>query len=367
MSSKNNKVNRMVITGGGTGGHVFPALRVANSFKRTGTDVLYIGSKNGLEMKLSKEEGIKFRSIFTGKLRRYFSWKNFIDPFFVLIGFFQSYYLLRKFNPQIIFSKGGYVSLPVCIAGKILNIPIVLHESDLTPGLANKILIKFANKICISFKESFNYIKSNKLVLTGNPIREELFEGNINKAKIITDFNSNLPVILVCGGSLGSRILNELIRKSLVNLLEFSQIILQCGKGKKIILPDNLKFKERFFQVEFIGVKAMANFYKLADLIISRAGAGQITELAYLGKTSVLIPLSLNSSRGDQVLNASLLQKNKAALVFDEAIDDEDFSKEILKLLKDKELQGELSSNIKNFYFKDSIKDIMKVIKNILN
>jgi len=356
----------MVITGGGTGGHVFPALRIAKAFKRTGTDVLYIGSRKGLENKLAKEEKIKFKEIYTGKLRRYFSWRNFIDPLFISIGFLQSYYFLRKFDPQVVFSKGGYVSVPVCIAAKLLHIPIVLHESDLTPGLANKILINFADKICLSFKASLKHVDRNKAVVTGNPIREELFQGDVRKAKIITNFDEELPVILVCGGSLGSKSLNELIKNSLAELLEFSQVILQCGKGKKIKLDKDLKFNERFFQVEFVGVKAMANFYKFANIIISRAGAGQITELAYLKKPSILIPLGLSSSRGDQILNASILEENKATLVIKDGIKEDLFVRKVVRLLQDESLQKELSNNISKFYDIDAVKKIIKVIKEVI-
>ena len=157
MVKKSKKINRMVITGGGTGGHVFPALRIAKAFQRTGTDVLYIGSENGMENKLSKDVDVNFKSVSTGKLRRYFDWKNFSDPFLIILGFFQSYIILRKFNPQVVFSKGGYVSVPVVVAAWLLRIPIILHESDVVPGVATRIFSKKARLILISFSQTKQY------------------------------------------------------------------------------------------------------------------------------------------------------------------------------------------------------------------
>jgi len=357
----------MVITGGGTGGHVFPALRIAKAFQRTGTDVLYIGSEKGMESKLSKEAEVNFKSVLTGKLRRYFAWKNFSDPFLIIAGFFQSYLILRKFSPQVVFSKGGYVSVPVSLAAWLLRIPVVLHESDMSPGLANRILIRFAKKICFSFKESSKYVKSKKYVITGNPIREELFLGDIEKAKVITEFNEELPVILVCGGSLGSSDLNNLISKSLEKILKYSQVILQCGKGKQIPIDKDLKNKNRFFQVEFVGVKALANLYKLANIIVSRAGASQITELAFLGKPSILIPLGLKMSRGDQILNAKVLEKTKSSIVLNsDEITPDIFCKSLEKLVNNKKLQDKLSKSIKRYYEVDTVKKIVKEIKEVI-
>jgi len=367
MVKKSKKINRMVITGGGTGGHVFPALRIAKAFQRTGTDVLYIGSKNGMENKLSKDVDVNFKSISTGKLRRYFDWKNFSDPFLIILGFFQSYIILRKFNPQVVFSKGGYVSVPVVVAAWLLRIPIILHESDMSPGLANRILIKFAKKICLSFKESSKYIKSNNYVVTGNPIREELFLGDIKKAKIITGFDDKLPVVFVCGGSLGSSSLNKLVLESLDKILKFSQVILQCGKGKQIEISKKIKNRNRFFQVEFVGVKALANFYKFADIIVSRAGAGQITELAFLGKPSILIPLGLEMSRGDQILNSKILEKTKSAIVLkNEKVTSNKFCKILEDLLNNKKRQDKLSKSIQRYYDADSVKKIVKEIKEVV-
>jgi len=357
------KLDRIVITGGGTGGHVFPAIRVAKAFSRVGTDILYIGSKDSMEEKLAKESSIKFKSVNTGKLRRYFSLENFVDPFKVGVGIIESIKLIKNFDPEVVFSKGGFVSVPVCIAAWRLKIPIVLHESDVTPGLANRILMKMAYKICYSFKESEKYINSEKAVLTGNPIREELYEGDIKKAKIVSGLEEDLPVIFVCGGSLGSVELNDLIKNSLKKLLPICQIVLQCGKGKQIDLG-NIAHKNRLFQVEFLGMKAMANFYKFADIIISRAGAGQITELAFLAKPSILIPLGLNASRGDQIVNASILEKKSAAVVLQsDNLSEEVFVDAVKSLIKDKKLKDKLSKNIKKFFYKNAVQSIVKVIK----
>jgi UDP-N-acetylglucosamine--N-acetylmuramyl-(pentapeptide) pyrophosphoryl-undecaprenol N-acetylglucosamine transferase len=360
------KVYRMVVTGGGTGGHVFPAIRVAKAFQRTGTDILYIGSAKGIEKSLCKEANIRFKSVKTGKFRRYFSWQNFIDPFNIFSGILKSYIILKRYEPEVVFSKGGYVSVPVVFSAWVLNIPVILHESDITPGLANRMMIPFSSKICVSFYESLKLVPSGKAVFTGNPIREELFHGDVKKGRIVAGFDegdSSVPVILFLGGSLGAQEINNLVFDALPLLTEFSKVILQAGKGKLINIS-NLKHKDRFFQFEFVGVKALANFYKLSDIIVSRAGAGQITELAFLSKPSILIPLSKDASRGDQIVNANLLLQEKAAIVLEgNEVTKKKLLDSIEKVLTSVRIQTRLKKNIQMFYNKDAVRDIMKVIR----
>lgn len=293
-------MKRIVLTGGGTAGHVTPNIALLPSLKEEGYDIHYIGSKDGIEKKLIEELNIPYYGISSGKLRRYFDPKNFTDPFKVIKGYTEASSLLKKIKPDIVFSKGGFVSVPVVLAAKLRKIPTIIHESDITPGLANKICIPFATKICANFPETLTHLPANKAVLTGSPIRKELFLGNKIKGLEFCGLTLNKPVLLIIGGSLGSVSVNQSIRKILPTLLKSYQVIHLCGKDK---LDSALLKTPGYVQLEYVQ-KGLNDLLAAADLIVSRAGANAICEILALKKPNILIPLSAASSRGDQILNA---------------------------------------------------------------
>ena len=304
-------MKRIILTGGGTAGHVTPNIALLPRLKELGYDIQYIGSYTGIEKELIEPFGIPYHGISSGKLRRYFSVQNFTDPFRVLKGFREAHKLIRQLKPDVIFSKGGFVSVPVVLAGKRCKVPVIIHESDMTPGLANKIAIPSAAKVCCNFPETLKSLPEGKAVLTGSPIRQELLSGNKIAAMDMCHFTSDKPVILVIGGSLGAVAVNNAVREALPELLKDFQIIHLCGKGK---MDESLKDVEGYCQFEYIK-NELRNLFALADIVISRAGANAICELLALHKPNLLIPLSANASRGDQILNARSFERQGFSLV----------------------------------------------------
>lgn len=308
-------MKKIVMTGGGTAGHVTPNIALMPALKDAGYDIEYIGSYNGIEKNLIESLGVKYHGIASGKLRRYFDIKNFSDPFRVIKGYGQAISLMRKIKPDVVFSKGGFVSVPVVLAAKFCHVPAVIHESDITPGLANKIAIKGAKKVCCNFPETLKYLPSEKAVLTGSPIRKELFNGNPQNALKLCNFpNHDKPVLLIIGGSLGSKIVNEAVRKILPELLDNFYVIHLCGKGN---LDNSLTGTIGYAQFEYAN-EELTDMFALADIAISRAGANSICELLALHKPNILIPLSAAASRGDQVLNAKSFKKQGFSYVIEE-------------------------------------------------
>ena len=311
---------KIVLTGGGTAGHVTPNMALIPELKEAGYEISYIGSHTGIEKKLIADFHIPYYSISTGKLRRYFDPKNFSDPFRVMKGFFEARQVLKKIKPDVIFSKGGFVSVPVIRAAATLGIPCILHESDMTPGLANKLSFSSAKTICCNFPETLELLPANKAVLTGTPIRKELLRGSREIGKKICGFKDDKPVIMVTGGSLGAQSINETIRYALPRLLPYFNIVHLCGKDKM----DNLKLNmEGYKQFEYVK-NEMKDIFAMADVVVSRAGANAICELAALRKPNVLVPLSAKSSRGDQIINAKSFEKQGFSLVIDNEELDED-------------------------------------------
>lgn len=319
-------MKRIVLTGGGTAGHVTPNMALIPHLKELGYDVQYIGSYNGIERKLIEGDGseklAEYHGISSGKLRRYFDWKNFTDPFRVLHGISQAKHLMKKLKPDVVFSKGGFVSVPVVLAAKHYHIPCIIHESDMTPGLANKIAIPAATKVCCNFPETLKALPEGKAVLTGSPIREELFRGDPDEARKSLGFTPDKPVLLVIGGSQGSAVINQAVRGALPELLEKFQIIHCCGRGN---VEESLEGVKGYRQFDYVK-KELAGYLALADLVISRAGANAICELLALRKPNILIPLSARASRGDQILNAASFEKSGYSRV----IQEEDLTKESL-------------------------------------
>lgn len=309
-------MKKIVLTGGGTAGHVTPNIALMPALKEAGYEITYIGSKKGMEKGLIEATGTKYYGISSGKLRRYFDWKNFSDPFRVMNGFFEAKRILRKIKPDVIFSKGGFVSVPVVLAAKALHIPAVIHESDMTPGLANRIALRGATTVCCNFPETVEKIQGNRAIWTGTPIRQELFSGDANRGLSFCGFDSanDKPVLLIIGGSQGSVFINNAVRGSLDELLKDFRIIHLCGKGN---LDESLKHREGYAQYEFIS-KELPDLFAAADIIISRAGANAIFELLALKKPNILIPLGLNASRGDQILNARSFEKQGFSKVLEE-------------------------------------------------
>ncbi len=309
-------MKKIILTGGGTAGHVTPNIALLPGLREADIDITYIGSYNGIEKQLLKEQKIPYYGISSGKLRRYFDIKNFSDPLKVVKGFGQSIRLMRKLKPDIVFSKGGFVSVPVILAAKFCHVPSIIHESDLTPGLANKLAIPNAAKVCCNFPETLKYLPEEKAVLTGSPIRSELLTGNKENARRLCGFTKEKPVLFIVGGSSGSKFINDTIRGLLPELLKTYQVIHMCGKGN---IEAALDRTAGYKQFEYIG-KELNDIFALADLVISRAGANSICELLALHKPNILIPLSANASRGDQILNAQSFEKQGFSVVIEEEI-----------------------------------------------
>lgn len=308
-------MKKIVMTGGGTAGHVTPNIALMPALRKEGYEISYIGSYDGIEKRLIEEQNVPYYGISSGKLRRYFDLKNFSDPFKVIKGYGQSIKLLKKLKPDVVFSKGGFVSVPVVLAAKHCKIPAIIHESDLTPGLANKLAIPGATKVCCNFPETLRYLPTEKAVLTGSPIRQELLHGNPENARKLCNFDQDeKPVILIIGGSLGSKAINAAIRELLPQLLDNYHIIHLCGKGN---LDASCNDKKGYVQFEYAN-KELADLFALSDLVISRAGANAICELLALRKPNILIPLSAAASRGDQILNANSFKASGYSYVLEE-------------------------------------------------
>ena len=320
---------KIVLTGGGTAGHVTPNLALLPYLKQEGYEVIYIGSQNGIERTLIEAEGIPYYGISTGKLRRYLSKENLKDVFKVLKGISEAKRLLKKLKPDLVFSKGGFVAVPVVLGAKKNHIPVIIHESDITPGLANKIAMPSARVICATFPETLQYVPKGKGVHTGTPIRKELFEGEREKGLSACGFSGEKPVLLMMGGSLGAVKLNDCLREILPELTKTFDIIHLCGKGN---LDETLQSRTDYKQFEYVS-DGLNDLFAAADFVVSRAGSNSISE-----KPSLLIPLSARASRGDQILNADSFEKQGFARVLDEdEMTAETMKKEIFALYENKD------------------------------
>lgn len=354
-------MKKIVLTGGGTAGHVTPNLALVETLKQAGYEIEYIGSYEGIEKSLTADYNLPYHGIATGKLRRYFDVKNFTDPFRVIKGFSQASKLMKQLKPDIVFSKGGFVSVPVVFAAGRRKIPVIIHESDMTPGLANRLSFRYATKICCNFPETVEKLPSGKATFTGSPIRAELFTGDKNKAKEFCGFTDDKPVIMVMGGSLGAVAVNEAVRAVLDKLLNDFNIVHLCGKGK---LDESLIGKSGYVQYEYIKDE-MRDLFALADLIISRAGANAICEIAALSIPNILIPLSKEASRGDQILNAeSFVKQGFSVMIEEEDVTDQKLYDTIVSVYadRDKYIQAMRASNQI-----DAVKKITDLIYSLTN
>lgn len=307
-------MKKIVLTGGGTAGHVTPNLALLPALQEAGYEITYMGSYDGIEKRLIGDFNIPYVGISTGKFRRYLDVKNLTDPFRVIKGFSEARKFLKQYRPDVVFSKGGFVSVPVVRAASSLGIPCVIHESDMTPGLANKLCIPAAKKVCCNFPETLKLLPADKAVLTGSPIRAELSQGNKLAGLNLCGFSANKPVIMVIGGSLGAANVNKAVREALPQLLQDFQVVHLCGKDK----IDNLLLNTPGYkQFEYIKAE-LKDLFAMADIVISRAGANAICELLALKKPNILIPLPASSSRGDQLLNAASFEAQGFSMVINE-------------------------------------------------
>lgn len=353
-------MKHIVLTGGGTAGHVTPNIALIPKLQEKGFQISYIGSYNGIEKSLIQELGIPYYGISSGKLRRYFDIKNFSDPFRVLKGYSQAKKLMKQLKPDVVFSKGGFVTVPVVLAAKKRKIPAIIHESDMTPGLANKLCLSSATKICCNFPETVSTLPADKAVLTGTPIRQELLHGDKEAARNFCGFSSDKPVLLVIGGSLGAASVNENVRKILPDLLKEFQVIHLCGKGKT---DSSLEHTAGYVQYEYIK-EELPDLFALADIVISRAGANAICELNALAKPNLLIPLSANASRGDQILNARSFERQGYSMVLEEEeITESVLMDSIRKLYENRNSYIEAMQSSKQL---DSINQIVSIIESCI-
>lgn len=354
-------MKKIILTGGGTAGHVTPNLALIPSLKEQNYEIQYVGSYQGIERKLIENAGIPYIGISSGKFRRYFDIKNFSDPFRVLKGFGEALKIIKSQKPDVVFSKGGFVSVPVVLAAKRCKVPVIIHESDMTPGLANKICIPAATHVCCNFPETLSYLPKNKAVLTGSPIRKELLKGDRLKGLSFAKLSIHRPVILIIGGSLGSVTVNTAVRGILSKLLKNYQVIHICGKGN---LDESLMGTEGYVQYEYVDAP-LKHLFAAADLMISRAGANSICEILALRKPNILIPLSAAASRGDQILNAkSFARQGFSCLLEEENLTGESLLQAITETFKKRQTY---ISNMEQSEQHNAIDTIIDMIETLAN
>ena len=349
---------RIVFTGGGSAGHVTPNLALIDALLCEEWQIDYIGSEQGVERDIITPLKIPYYAISSGKFRRYFSWKNFVDPFKIVLGIVQAYRLLRKLKTDVVFSKGGFVAFPIVVAAWLNRIPVIAHESDLSPGLANRLCFPFVAKICLTFPAAKKHFKQqDKVEITGTPIRAELFKGSKIKGLALCGFQQDKPCLLVMGGSLGAMKLNQALREVLPSLCKKYQVIHLCGKGK---LDANLLDHAGYYQFEYV-TQELADLFAASDLIVSRAGANSVYEILALAKPHVLVPLSLQASRGDQIQNANYFKQQGISQVIEQ---DKLTPANFLQAIEEVSLhQDEIISKIKQLNIESATLKIIGIIK----
>jgi len=361
---------RIVLTGGGTGGHIFPLVAVAKKIKELdgSAEFLYLGSRGELEMQAMEENRIPMKYVTGGKMRRYFSVQNFLDFFKIPWGIMQALWHLLWYMPDVIFTKGGYVSVPVAFAAWAYSIPIFTHESDSVPGLANRMIGAVSDRIAISFPRTRRYFAESKVLLTGNPIRDDINQGDKEIFRKRFNLTESQPVILILGGSQGARNINEAIVAILDELLKLGQIIHQTGKSnykeviKKARAVGVKEGRDGYYPIEFINPNEMKDVLVVADVVVSRSGSNSISEIAANGKPAILIPLP-SAANNHQSMNAYSIAEKGGAIVLEESnIGRNMLRSKIEKILSDKELREKMSRNIKEFYHLDATEKIARGI-----
>ena len=318
----------LVLTGGGTAGHVTPNLALADEAQARGWKVQYVGSSKGIERDLLEGTGIAYHAVASGKLRRYLSWENFIDPFRLLLGVCQSFLLLGRLQPDLVFSKGGFVAVPVVVAAWLRRIPVISHESDVTPGLANRLCYPFSRRICVTFEETLTYLPAAKVQLSGTPVRTGILEGDPGRGRDYLGFDDTKPIMLVFGGSLGAVAINEAVSCVLSNLLDRFQVVHVVGEGN----IDEAQQGAGYLQKAFIGAE-FGDVLAAASIVVSRAGANSLYELFVSRKPHLLIPLTLAASRGDQLENARTFEaRGFSHVLYEEDLNGESFLRAVFEL-----------------------------------
>lgn len=356
----NNKNNKIIFTGGGTGGSVSPLINIYRAIsKQDGLDFLFIGGKNGVEKEMAEKEGLVYKGIFSGKLRRYFSFKNFIDPLFIFLGFLESIIIIIKEKPDLIISAGSFISVPFVWAGWFFKIPVLLIQLDIRPGLANKIMAGAADKVAVTFEKSL-VAYGNKAVWTGVPLEKINNRSQITKDDILSKYglNKKLPLVLVVGGGTGSVAINNIIKDSIDNLVNVCNVLHITGKGKRVSIEE-----KNYKQLEFLDHDEMIVAIKMADLVVSRAGIGFISELVNLRKPAIIIPMP-DSHQED---NARVLSDSGAAIILEEkALNSNNFVYNIRNILLEDSLQKDLSYKMGIFMKRKGTENIIEIINNIL-
>jgi UDP-N-acetylglucosamine--N-acetylmuramyl-(pentapeptide) pyrophosphoryl-undecaprenol N-acetylglucosamine transferase len=366
-------VRAIAVTGGGTGGHIFPNLSLIEELKKRGVgDIIWIGAKGGKEAEWAGKAGVDFYGVAAGKLRRYFSFRNATDLLRIACGVFQSFLILAKRKPDLLFSKGGFVSVPPVLAARLLRplrlfgirgIAVVTHESDIDPGLATKIIVRFADRVCVSFEKTKTLLPGPKTVCTGNPIRGAVKEGNRKRGLDLLAFEQKLPTVLVLGGSLGASRLNGAVREMLSSRRFRFNLVHQCGYGN---FDPAFPSEKRYRQFEFIDER-MGDVLAAADLVVSRSGAGALCEIGCAKKPSILVPLPKSKSRGEQIGNAKYFADNGAALVIEDGqLNGEELAVALHALLRNKKKLLEMGERARSLFVPDAEAKIADLIEEAL-
>ncbi|TJY43949.1 undecaprenyldiphospho-muramoylpentapeptide beta-N-acetylglucosaminyltransferase [Cohnella pontilimi] len=349
-------MRRILFTGGGSAGHVTVNTALIPKFRELGWEIYYMGSYQGIEAELIRRlKDVRYIGISTGKLRRYLDWKNVTDPFRVIKGCYEAYRKIKHIKPDVVFSKGGFVSVPVVLGARLNKVPVVIHESDITPGLANRIAIPFASKVCATFPETLEHLPRGKSDLVGAVVREELKNGDAARGLAFCGFTNREPVLLVMGGSLGSQRINGMVRNNLDRLIDRFQIVHICGKGQ----IDRTLISQRYRQYEYV-TDRLPDMMAMADIVVSRAGSNAIFEFLALHKPMLLIPLSKQASRGDQILNAESFEKRGFCHVLrEEDMNDDSFVDSILRLY---DRRTEIAENMTRHHEEDAAGKVIQLI-----
>ena len=352
-------MRKIVLTGGGTMGHVTPHLALIPRLKEAGYEIHYVGTENGMEApKMRSMPGVIYHAVKSGKLRRYFSWQNFTDPFRVLAGAVQSARLMKKIKPDVVFSKGGFVAVPVVFGAWCHHIPVLCHESDLTPGLANKLCKPFATRFATTFPECAEVL-GHKAEMTGTPLRPELFQGNREKGLKLLNLDGTRPILLMMGGSSGAQSVNAALRAALPILTQTFDVIHLCGRGN---LDSSLDGTKGYRQIEFLDAE-LPDVFSCADLVLSRAGANALCEFQALGRPMLLIPYPKGASRGDQILNARSLERRGLCRVLDqEKMTPDTLTQAILATWNDRD---KLTEALRNAPPADGTERVLQLIEEI--
>jgi UDP-N-acetylglucosamine--N-acetylmuramyl-(pentapeptide) pyrophosphoryl-undecaprenol N-acetylglucosamine transferase len=348
-----------MFTGGGSAGHVTVNLALIPCFLEEGWSVEYMGSENGMEKQLiSSIANVRYHGIATGKLRRYFDWKNIKDPFKVVRGVLQAYRLIRKQKPNVLFSKGGFVSVPVVLGAWLNKVPIIIHESDVTPGLANRISIPFATGVCTTFPDTEKHLPKGKTHYVGPIVREELKHGIAERGRAFCQFTDQMPVLLIMGGSLGAKQINQTVRAALEHLTGYFQIVHLCGKGQI-----DASFQSPLYrQYEYIQ-KELPDVLAMSDIAVSRAGANSIFEFLFLRKPMLLIPLTKEQSRGDQLVNArSFKEAGFCEVLFEEQLNAESLETNINRIYENRHTYIQ---NMNQFEHRDALPSVFELLKKV--